>query len=39
MNRAKLHALSPEIESFSDEPFYQVIGRELELFTLSLIHI
>ena len=33
MNRAKLHALSPELESFVSEPFYQVIGHELELFT------
>ena len=29
----KLHALSPELESFASEPYYQVIGKEAELFT------
>jgi len=33
MNRPHLHALAPELESFAAEPYYQPVGRELELFT------
>ena len=33
MNRPHLHALAPELETFAAEPYYQPVGRELELFT------
>jgi nitric oxide reductase NorQ protein len=32
MTRPDLHALAPELESFSSEPFYQVLGDELVVF-------
>ena len=32
MNRPHLHALAPELESFAAEPYYQPVGREVELF-------
>ena len=32
MNRPEIHALTPELESFASEPFYQVIGNERDLF-------
>jgi len=32
MNRPHLHALAPELERFAAEPYYQPVGRELELF-------
>jgi len=32
MTQSRLHALAPELESFDSEPYYQVIGHELELF-------
>ena len=32
MTQPELHALAPELETFDSEPYYQVIGHELELF-------
>jgi nitric oxide reductase NorQ protein len=32
MTLPKLHALAPELETFTTEPFYQVIGDELSIF-------
>ena len=32
MSRPEIHALTPELESFVSEPFYQVIGNERDLF-------
>ena len=32
MNHPEIHALTPELESFASEPFYQVIGNERDLF-------
>jgi nitric oxide reductase NorQ protein len=33
MTQPELHALVPELETFDSEPYYQVIGNELELFS------